>query len=155
MTAAAPLSSPPFRLLAACARWPRGAERDTGVRDAVALAGPDWPAFLAMVRRHRMAPIALDGLVCAGIVPPDELKALAGRDVRQALGLCAEAARLQALFAAEGIAMVSSSGPKVRAAWPETNAQLEAATGFTSCSWWSARALSRRARSRRRICMAS
>lgn len=111
MAAADSLSSPQFRLLAACARWPRGAERDEGVRRAVAVAERDWPAFLTMVRRHRMAPMALDGLVCAGISPPAELKALAGRDVRQVLGLCAEAARLQALFAAEGIAMAVVKGP--------------------------------------------
>lgn len=111
MPPADPMSSPQFRLLAACARWPRGPERDQGVREAAASLSSDWPAFLAMVRRHRMAPIALDGLVCAGIAPPAELKALAGRDVRQALGLCAEAARLQTLFAAEGIAMAVVKGP--------------------------------------------
>lgn len=111
MTAADSLSSPQFRLLAACARWPRGAERDEGVRRAVAVAEQDWPAFLTMVRRHRMAPMALDGLVCAGISPPAELKALAARDVRQVLGLCAEAARLKALLAAEGIAMAVVKGP--------------------------------------------
>lgn len=110
-----PLSSPPFRLLVACARWPRGAERDTGVREAAALAGPDWPAFLAMVRRHRMAPIALDGLACAGIVPPAELKALATNNVQQALGLGGEAGRLKTLLAAEGIAMAVVKGPALSA----------------------------------------
>jgi len=106
-----PLSSPSFRLLVACARWPRGAERDAGVRQAADLVGEDWPAFVAMVLRHRMAPLALDGLTCAGIDPPSELKALASRDVRNALGLCAEAARLQTLCAAEGISMAVVKGP--------------------------------------------
>lgn len=111
MPPADPMSSPQFRLLAACARWQRGPERDEGVREAAVLAGTDWPAFLAMVRRHRMAPIALDGLVCAGISPPAELKALATNNVQQALGLGAEAGRLTALLAAEGVAMAVVKGP--------------------------------------------
>ncbi len=111
MTAADSLSSPQFRLLAACARWPRGPGRNDGVRDAAALVGPDWAPFLSMVRRHRMAPIALDGLAHAGISPPADLEALAMQDARQTLGLCAEAKRLEALFATEGIAMAVIKGP--------------------------------------------
>jgi len=64
------MSSPQFRLLVACAGWPRGSDRDEAVRRAWEDAGPDWSAFLAMVRRHRMASLALDGLTCAGIEPP-------------------------------------------------------------------------------------
>ena len=105
-----PMSSPEFRLLAACAVGLRGPVRDAAVRAAVEPA-PDWPAFLTIVRRHRMAPLAVDALSCAGIAPSVDLKALATRDVRQALSLCAEAACLQVRFASQGIAMAVVKGP--------------------------------------------
>lgn len=110
MEVAYPMPSREFRLLAACAVGLRGPERDAAVR-AAAEPTPDWPAFLAMVRRHRMAPLAADALSCAGIAPSVDLKALATRDVRQALSLCAEAARLQVRFASQGIAMAVVKGP--------------------------------------------
>lgn len=110
MEVAYPIPSREFRLLAACAVGLRGPERDAAVR-AAAEPTPDWPAFLAMVRRHRMAPLAADALSCAGIAPSVDLKALATRDVRQALSLCAEAARLQVRFASQGLAMAVVKGP--------------------------------------------
>ncbi len=53
----------------------------------------------------------MDGLTCAGIEPPAELKALATNNVQQALGLGAEAGRLKTLLAAQGIAMAVVKGP--------------------------------------------
>jgi len=106
-----PMSSPQFRLLVACAEWPRGPHRDEAVRRAWEDAGPDWTAFLAMVSRHRMASLALDGLTCAGIDAPAALRATARQDVFRAMALSAEAARLQDRFAAEGIAMAVVKGP--------------------------------------------
>lgn len=106
-----PMSSPQFRLLVACAGWPRGSDRDEAVRRAWEDAGPDRAAFLAMVSRHRMASLALDGLTCAGIEPPPPLRASARKDVFRAMALSAEAARLQACFASEGIGMAVVKGP--------------------------------------------
>jgi hypothetical protein len=104
------MSTPEFRLLAACAVGLAGPHRDAAVRAAVEPT-PDWPAFLAMIRRHRMAPIAVDALTCAGITAPSAIKAEATRDIRQALSLCAEVVRLQVRFAAEGIEMAVIKGP--------------------------------------------
>ena len=111
MDAADPMSSPQFRLLVACAEWPRGPRRDEAVRRAWEDAGPDWASFLVMVSRHRMASLALDGLTCAGVDAPAALRTKARQDVFRAMALSAEAARLQDRFAAEGIAMAVVKGP--------------------------------------------
>lgn len=105
------MSSPQFRLLVACAEWPRGPRRDEAVRRAWEDAGPDWASFLDMVSRHRMASLALDGLTCAGVDAPAALRTKARQDVFRAMALSAEAARLQDRFAAEGIAMAVVKGP--------------------------------------------
>lgn len=58
-----------------------------------------------------MAPLALDGLTCAGIDAPPPLRATARQDVFRAMALSAEAARLKDRFASEGIAMAVVKGP--------------------------------------------
>jgi hypothetical protein len=71
----------------------------------------DWDVFMDMVRRHRMAALTLDGLTRAGIAPPPALTELAGRDVRAALALTVEAARLLRLFEAAAIPAAIVKGP--------------------------------------------
>ncbi len=111
MAVADPMSSPQFRLLVACAEWPRGPRRDEAVRRAWERAGPDRSGFLAMVSRHRMASLALDGLNCAGLDAPAPLKATARQDVFRAMALSVEASRLKVRFASEGIAIAVVKGP--------------------------------------------
>lgn len=109
MTARETGLDPAFRLLVAAVAWPRSPARDAAVRDAA--EGVDWDAFVATVRRHRMAALAADGLARAGLQPPAGLKALATADVRAVLALIGEAGRIQALFAAAAIPMAIVKGP--------------------------------------------
>ncbi|MEO8113934.1 MAG: nucleotidyltransferase family protein [Phenylobacterium sp.] len=104
-----------FALLVACAAWPRSAARDADVRRASTAPGLDWSNFLAAVRRHRMAALALDGLRCAGVAPgagvDPQLRDLARRDVQDALRMVAEAERIRVLFAAADLPMAVVKGP--------------------------------------------
>jgi len=107
-------SAPPeLALLAACALWPRGSARNEAIGDAA--PDIDWPAFLRVVRRHRMACLAQDGLKAAGVVLPkaegEALAALARQDCRRALLLVGEASRIVAWLAAAHIDAAIIKGP--------------------------------------------
>jgi hypothetical protein len=53
-----------FRLAAACCHWPADARRDRAVT-AAARGITDWPAFLCVIRRHRVEPLAHAALSAA------------------------------------------------------------------------------------------
>jgi hypothetical protein len=110
----APRLSPELRLLTACARWPRDEARAHALRDAARMS-IDWPVFVEIVRRHRMAAMALDGLRQADIALPDAtvvaLRAQAGTDTRQILATVAEAAAIDSLATASGETYAVVKGP--------------------------------------------
>ena len=67
----APLFSPEFRLVAACAMWPPSDRRTEAIRTAA--AGPlDWPRFLRVARRHQVIGLVHEGLTqVRPDVPPE------------------------------------------------------------------------------------
>lgn len=96
-----PAASPEFRLAATCCRWPPAPARDSAVRHAAASVA-DWPAFLDVLRRQRVAGLAHEALSAAGVAPPSpvagRLAAQAELIVRRNLLLGAETVRLHRLF---------------------------------------------------------
>lgn len=107
-----PWESTPFRLLAACCRWPPSAQRDAAV--ARAADGVDWTVFAALIKRHRVEGLAHAALAVAAVRPPapiaQALAARAGDIARQGLIQAAQSARLQALFDTAGIANLVLKG---------------------------------------------
>jgi len=102
-----------FVLAAACCRWPLSASALSAI--AQAAAQPiDWPYFMRIVARQRIAGLAAHALGAAGVgLPADIERALAARAqriARQTLLLAAETIRLQRIFAAAGIPMISLKG---------------------------------------------
>jgi len=79
-----------FQLLLACAEWPRGESRNIAIRNAASALDGRWEQFVVQVTRHRMAPIALDGLTCAGIQAPQEIRGQAHLCAAHSLVLAAE-----------------------------------------------------------------
>ncbi len=105
------LASQAFRLLVACADWPRSEERNTAIRTAAALLDGHWGAFIEQVSRHRMAPLALNGLTCAGVDPPPELVRQAERDKKSVLRIAAESRRVLEVLQENGIGAIVLKGP--------------------------------------------
>lgn len=105
--------SPELTLAAACCRWPRGELRTAAVR-AAADAALDWPAFLAVVQRHRIEALAHDGLTEAGAALPEpiarELFRLTADVATQSLRNAAEEGNLGRLFEAAGIDFIVLKG---------------------------------------------
>jgi len=79
--------TPEFALAAACCRWPPSAQRDEAV--AAAAAGIDWPLFVAVVARHRVAGLVWHALSRAKMELP--------RDIRETLSAAASAIAAQNL----------------------------------------------------------
>ncbi|HEY0044800.1 MAG TPA: nucleotidyltransferase family protein [Allosphingosinicella sp.] len=104
---------PEFTLVAACCRWPPSPARDAAVREAAA-AGVDWGHVDAVAARHRVEGLVHDGLLRAGVKPPEavaaKLAALAPAIARQNLMQAAESARLDRLFADSGIGHIFLKG---------------------------------------------
>lgn len=101
-----------LRLLAACCRWPHSNSRNAAIEAAA--AGVDWNHFLAVVDKHRVAPLANDGLrrAAAG-APPGVLAQLSRSDLagrRVALAQARETARLHAAFERAGLASIFLKG---------------------------------------------
>ncbi|GAA0283260.1 nucleotidyltransferase family protein [Alteraurantiacibacter aestuarii] len=110
------VASPAFRLLVACADWPRSDARNAAIREAAAVPGAmgpvtSGPSLMDLVDRHRMAPIALDGLTCAGVDLPDRLLERAQQDKMQALAIAREGRKLIELLASHGIEAIMLKGP--------------------------------------------
>jgi hypothetical protein len=109
-------SSAELDLAIACCRWPRSPGRDGAVREAAARV-TDWHRFERLVARHRIAPLAHDGLACATIeLPPQNRERLATRAAAGALNslaLARESVRLQRAFAAAGIPALIIKGAAV------------------------------------------
>ncbi len=100
-----------FDLLVACADWPRSENRNAGVREAVAVLDGQWDAIVPMAQRHRMIPLAVDGLLSAGIKPPTELIARAAKQRQNTHAATVEAVRLQTLLANHEIDSLVLKGP--------------------------------------------
>jgi hypothetical protein len=104
---------PEFRLAAACCLWPPSPRRDQAIR-AEACPAIDWPRFLRVVKRQRVAGLAQQGLAGAGVaMPPEIARELTRRAAVIAdLGLkyAAESVRLQRLFDQAGIPVLFFKG---------------------------------------------
>ncbi|MBX9796711.1 nucleotidyltransferase family protein [Sphingomonas sp.] len=112
MFAPAPFGATPAeRLVLACLCWPRDDARRAAIAEAAAGLGDGWGTVLALVRRHRVAPLVLDGVTAADVAPPPALLAEGARATRTALAVAAEAARLGDEMAAQGLAVVVAKGP--------------------------------------------
>jgi hypothetical protein len=114
MSAVSAVDLPPeFLLVAACCRWPASPSRDAAVRDAAARVA-DWNGVLQAVRRQRVGGLTHDALVAAKIdIPPPVAAKLAAQPAHIAqenLRLAREASRLQRLFAATQIPVVTLKG---------------------------------------------
>lgn len=111
---ATPPYDPEFELLAAATARPAG-RRHTGAIAAAVARRIDWSRFLKLVARHRIAPLALDGLACVrGAVPEDvhrDLRTAALRDRASALQMVGVLATITARLSAGGIDAISIKGP--------------------------------------------
>lgn len=111
MRVAAP-DDPEFLLAAACCRWPPAPARDEAIR--IAAHGIDWDRFARVVKRQRIAGLVDAALRAAGIAPPDAVAATIARQAhriaRQNLAAASETARLTALIAAAGHAVLAVKG---------------------------------------------
>jgi len=87
-----------FHLVVACCRWPPSEQRNEAIRAAAADVS-DWARFLRIVRHHRVAGLARDGLRQAAICVPAETAGKLHEDatalVRQNLQFVSESVRLQ------------------------------------------------------------
>ncbi len=103
-------------LVIACCRWPRSAARDEAIREAAAQV-TDWERFERVVARHRVLPLARDGLSCAAIaLPPmidERLSSRAARHAIDSLAMARESFRLQRAFRAAGLAALIIKGSSV------------------------------------------
>lgn len=107
------LLSREFLLVAACCRWPLGDAAIAAIRRQAAEA-IDWASFLRIVRRHRVAGLVHNAVSAAKIeLPPRIGQALAsqGKNIaRQNLVLTGESVRLQRVFDAAEIPVISLKG---------------------------------------------
>lgn len=109
------IDDPELRLLiAATARPARQGHRD--VIAAAAVSGAiDWPRFLRLVERHRVAPLAFDAVaelrdaISAPVL--SDLRAHAMRDRMQAMQSVHVLASVSAALAAAGVDAISIKGP--------------------------------------------
>ncbi len=106
MTQASDTLSDALALLAAVTARPVGSAHGRAI---------DWHAFVELVERHRVAPLAFDGLGLAGVeVPADtlaELRALAFRDRAGALRFVALLDRVQRILKAADVEVATIKGP--------------------------------------------
>jgi len=102
-----------FALMAACCRWPRSAARNAAIV-AAASEAIDWGRFERVVARHRVAPLARDGLRHADIAVPSRtagnLVAAATAATVKALAMARETMRLQQELDELGISNLSVKG---------------------------------------------
>ena len=93
-------------LAVACCRWPPSAARDAAVQ-AAASREIDWSRFERVVARHRIVPLARDGLRRAGIAVPAPVERRQANSVaaagRTALAMARETIRLQHKFDQAGL----------------------------------------------------
>ena len=97
--------SPAFALLAAACRWPPAVAADAEI--AALACDADWPAVLALVRRHRVQGLLLPALGRAGVAAPPSVAAAlrddAFRLARRALGQAAASVALARALDARSI----------------------------------------------------
>jgi hypothetical protein len=106
--------APEFRPFCLALRRPLGPHDAAALRDAIA-AAPDWSAIVAGARRHRVAPLVLEGLQSSGstLIPEPTLAALRRQTVavaQRSLAQAAEAGRLARAFAQAGVRMLVLKG---------------------------------------------
>jgi hypothetical protein len=95
------VSSPEFRLAAACSIWPPSDRRSEAIHNAA--VGPlDWDRFLRVAKRHCVVGLVHDGLIRARVAVPSQIAqkidAQARALVQHNLALAAEAVRIQRMF---------------------------------------------------------
>lgn len=109
------LKSPEFALLAATTARPPLDHHRAAIGAAAEPGQIDWPFFLKLIDRHRVAPLVFDALTGLRDAIPDmvfgELRAKALRDRTQALQTIGVSGIVQARLADAGIAAVSIKGP--------------------------------------------
>jgi hypothetical protein len=107
-----------LELAVACCRWPDSPERDRAIRQAAERV-TDWEQFDRLVARHRIAPLARDGLTSAGVALPATIEQrLAARGAQGSLNslmLARESVRLQRAFEEAGVPALIIKGAAV--AW--------------------------------------
>ena len=108
------VSDPTFTLLLATIRAPADARRPAAIR--LAAARPiDWDRLLALANRHRVGPLAVEGLLAADVAVPETLAASLIEVGRRALfaemELAGEVARLSRSLGEEGVAVTVLKGP--------------------------------------------
>jgi hypothetical protein len=105
--------TPEFRLAAACCRWPPSALRATAIRGAAA-GVTDWPGFLRIVQRQRVAGLVHGALSSAGVEIPSVIAQQIANGARliarQNLLLAAETIRLYGLLERAGIPVLALKG---------------------------------------------
>ena len=109
-----PTPDPEFALLLATLHWPDDSRRHSAITRA-ATGSIDWKRFLALVNRHRVGPLAAQGLASARVMLPRWLSEQTDRMPQRAafaeMAMAAELVRLQRLLIAEGIATIALKGP--------------------------------------------
>ena len=105
------MKTPAGRLLLACV----DAAITGNAIERIAREGADpqieWPDFVRLVLRHRIAPLAVDGLQKAGVKAPDRLVTEARANKLAALGQVAESRRLLTVLDDAGIEAAVLKGP--------------------------------------------
>lgn len=108
----APRLAPEMALLLACLVWPR--TEAALARVAARAADVNWERFLSLAARHRVFPLAAQGLRAAGVMMPAETSAAlehsAARIGLLELSQAAELARLLDGFAAAGLRPIVLKG---------------------------------------------
>jgi len=111
LATARPLSAE-FLLVAACCIWPPSQRRTSAIREAVRHV-TDWPHFVCLVERHRVAGLVYHGLSQIQLIPKAqaaELHEMAKQISHQNLRLAGESLRLQDLLDGSGIACLFVKG---------------------------------------------
>lgn len=103
-----------FALMLATLRWPDDDRRRTAIA-AAASAPIDWDRFLALAARHRVTPLAVQGIAVTTLEIPERIAQLArethARAVFAELGMAAELSRLRSLLTRHDIKCIALKGP--------------------------------------------
>ena len=105
---------PTFSLLLANLRWPDDEQRRHAIQ-CVERSTIDWARFLLLAIRHRVGPLALQGLTAARIALPQSLSEEAEEIRKRALffemSMAATLEQLQDMLGSKGIEAVALKGP--------------------------------------------
>src|SRR5262245_57896777 len=109
-----PEPDPTFSLLLATICWPDDDKRHGAIAKQAARE-IDWKRFLALANRHRVGPLAAQGLVAANVDMPEWLQQRLDDTVRRALfaemAMARELDRLRSRLLVQGIQAIVLKGP--------------------------------------------